>query len=147
MKIIFLDIDGVLNTDDNWGKREPKEASTPHCIAALNKITNATGAKIVVSSAWRIDRTVQQLKDILAEMGVIGEVIGKTPSLDGQRVTEIKAWISMNLGDWPESFITIDDEWIGDSDEFQAIHIKPYYREGLTEAQADQAITLLGGEN
>ena len=66
MKVIFLDIDGVLNTPASiklapifvegaptWYGRH-LHAFDKNCISALNKITDATKAKIVISSTWRL---------------------------------------------------------------------------------------------
>ena len=57
MRVIFLDIDGVLNHDtsmeltkDYWTKPET------YLIERLKKIIDATDAKIVLSSDWRLDR-------------------------------------------------------------------------------------------
>ena len=45
MKVVFLDFDGVINTHEGaWDSA---------AIARLNRITDATGAVIVVSSSWR----------------------------------------------------------------------------------------------
>jgi hypothetical protein len=92
MKVIFLDIDGVLN-HQNWyqyryenidmklvSNEYPKYEFDPKSVECLNWITDATGAKIVVSSTWRLGRTVEELQGLLKSVGVTGEVIDKTPS-------------------------------------------------------------------
>ena len=94
MKIIFLDIDGVLN-HEKWYERRyenidmglvvseyPKYEFDPNSVECLNWLTDATNAKIVVSSTWRLGRTVEELQELLKSVGVTGEVIGKTPSFD-----------------------------------------------------------------
>jgi hypothetical protein len=53
MKPLFLDIDGVLNA------HEPHPGSLyngirPDCMGRLNRVLKATGASLVISSAWRI---------------------------------------------------------------------------------------------
>ena len=57
MKVIFLDIDGVLNTEDTFRKMidgfldiEIDEFRVEY----LKKIVDATDAKIVLSSSWKI---------------------------------------------------------------------------------------------
>lgn len=105
MKIIFLDIDGVLN-HQNWFSRRHKEVNQndvvshypfyefdPESVEQLNRIINETGAKVVVSSTWRLGRTITQLQEILDRVGFIGEVIDKTPNFhakgtdnDGERI-------------------------------------------------------------
>ena len=74
-KYLFLDIDGVLNHDEwfasehykkhqeNW----KKSMFDPECVARVNKILEATGAKLVVSSSWR---SMADLKDIFAGVGL-----------------------------------------------------------------------------
>lgn len=95
MKIIFLDIDGVLNhqkwyktrmdlkngTDSKeWSDSYPFYEFDPESIKHLNKIVDLTGAKVVVSSTWRIGRRISDLQEILDRVGFVGEVIDTTPS-------------------------------------------------------------------
>lgn len=61
MKIIFLDIDGVLNTTETFIKRRKNYERTgvftleidEFRLEYLKKIIDITGAKIVLSSTWR----------------------------------------------------------------------------------------------
>jgi len=115
IKIVFLDIDGVLNSQTFYVKRHEnnpnKQSLTdedefdPAAVKNLNEITDKTGAKIVVSSSWRKSRTLEQLRDLFKRVGIAGEVIGKTPHLSFHHSTysnsvprgcEIKAWLEMN---------------------------------------------------
>jgi len=110
MKIIFLDIDGVLNSEIWFSKTAHLKGDSvffdPRSIKVLNHITDETGAKIVVSSSWRNGRSVSALQELLSLMGVTGEIIGKTPrlqftGLEGYdysipRGNEIKAWLETN---------------------------------------------------
>lgn len=52
MKVIFLDIDGVLNVGFN-GKDEYGHLFYPEFVDNLARIVRETGAKIVISSTWR----------------------------------------------------------------------------------------------
>jgi hypothetical protein len=97
MKVIFLDIDGVLN-HENWFKKRmtikndfnskewndhyPFYEFDPESVKQLNKIIDKTGAKVVISSTWRHGRTIEQLQEILDRVGFVGEVIDTTPSLN-----------------------------------------------------------------
>jgi len=101
LKLLFLDIDGVLNKQ---GHDAPQDKFTiaggilnHTCVDALNELIEATGAKIVISSAWRQKGLAYQ--DILLGSGVVGDVIGETPSLGGYcfRGNEIWAYVSENL--------------------------------------------------
>lgn len=91
MKIIFLDFDGVLNSE-NWYKRRFNEIDTedilgkypfyefdPLSIVELNRIIEETEAKVVVSSTWRIGKRVEDLQKMLDVVGFKGEVIDTTP--------------------------------------------------------------------
>lgn len=96
MKIIFLDIDGVLNHQDWYCRRHeemdqndivshyPLYEFDPESVKWLNHIIEATGSKVVVSSTWRHGRRVEDLQEILDRVGFIGEVIGKTPSMSAK---------------------------------------------------------------
>lgn len=121
MKIIFLDIDGVINNTDwiheqhtlkklNKAKKEQKELSkeefygemlNPEMIVNLNRIILLTGAKVVISSTWRNGLEVEQLQRMFDKKGFKGEIIGKTPNLrdqDSVRGNEIASWIRTNVG-------------------------------------------------
>lgn len=104
MKIIFLDFDGVLVNFEN--------DADPHCVEALNYIIERTKAKLVISSAWRLLYTMNELVHFLKFWGVKGEVIGKTISLDGIRLSqvrpnEIEAWLKN--APRVDSYVILDD--------------------------------------
>lgn len=121
MKIIFLDIDGVLNNQIMYEDREDIIGSkggelSKKCIDQLNDLTRLTEAKIVLSSTWRMDEDVEEY---LAASGIKGEIIGKTPCLRDRfslRGNEIHAWIVENeavIGSYYSdfhSFVILDDD-------------------------------------
>ena len=96
LKIIFLDIDGVLNSDEYavWcatteeGKQFIKDGGH-HWVdrAAVNRIINIcaeTGAGIVLSSSWRywdLENTKKDLNRYRDLMNISGRLIGITPRL------------------------------------------------------------------
>src|SRR5260370_34823589 len=57
MKIIFLDIDGVLNCDNTPNPRKFPYIIDKKLLARLKKLLDRTGAKVVLSSSWRCDPT------------------------------------------------------------------------------------------
>lgn len=79
MKIIFLDIDGVLNVigqgHDDYG-----QLFHQHFMDNLKKIIDETNAKIVVSSSWR-RLGLKKMQDMWKDRQLAGEVIDVTPSL------------------------------------------------------------------
>lgn len=101
MKIIFLDIDGVLNhisyyKSNRWEKTHSyKDDIDPLCIERLNNIIAETGANIVISSTWRIGLGVSELQEILNKKGFKGKIIDKTESFHNDfifRGNEIYKW-------------------------------------------------------
>ena len=96
MKIIFLDIDGVLNCED--GYREGlceyvggHQSFYPPSKDLINLLIEETGAKIVISSSWRKDG-LDRMKEIWKAEGMSGEVIDTTPSLYLQKNGSIYFW-------------------------------------------------------
>lgn len=146
MKIIFLDIDGVLNTISNWGGRLIEKRFTPACINALNRITEYTGAKIVISSSWKNIMGYQELSDLLHFVGIKGEIIGKTPLVKlsgGRRGEEIERFLyEYRKSEFDvSSFVILDDNTdMGDLME-HLVWCSP--ETGLTKGLADIAIRKL----
>jgi len=117
MKLIFLDIDGVLNSqiwDENRNYNHNLKGFksfidryiNPFSIELLNDLIKKTNAKIVISSSHRKKYSVEELKQIFNIAGLKGEIIGKTPVLSFTgienynysvpRGCEIKAWLETN---------------------------------------------------
>lgn len=107
MKIIFLDIDGVLNSQlfytsgraDKIGLGRRSNID-PVAVGYLNDLIRNTDAKVVVTSTWRLGRTTDELQSILEESGFVGEVIDRTIDMrrgdDGDcilRGNEILQWM------------------------------------------------------
>lgn len=140
--VIFLDIDGVLaNVATRYRHGDPA------CVARLNRITDATGARIVVSSTWRFQ---PDIKDKMAAWGVTGEVIGITP--DGSkrdanglyvsvpRGHEIYDWMFANHYDGTRIAILDDDN---DMELLVDFLVRTDTYLGLQDADVDKAIALL----
>jgi len=126
MKIIFLDIDGVLNSD-TWEKSKafkngeyPSNSFDPFSVQLLNNIINETQAKVVLTSTWRLKFTLQEMKDIFRRVGIQCQLIDFTPDLKKDndftlRGNEILKWCKDNrelLGTKPlnyTDFIILDD--------------------------------------
>ena len=111
MKVIFLDIDGVLNSDEYIDKVKrlnlqgiEKEIDIEK-VKILKKIIDETGAKVVLSSSWRYTKNAKYLKELLSEYGIY---VDSTPFMQNERGLEIKQWLSYNPD--VEDFIILDDE-------------------------------------
>ena len=110
--IIFLDIDGVIATMESY--KDHSDLLDRTCINVLNVLTNRVKAKIVISSAWRIEG-LDILQDKLKGAGVKAEIIGVTPRLkqesytsDTKRGKEILQWIKDN--NYEGDYLVLDDD-------------------------------------
>ena len=121
MRLIFLDIDGVLNCQIFYDKRIGNSYIDRHIcrerVSWLNDLCKETGAKIVISSTWRLGRSQQEMQDILKEMGGTFEVVGCTPNLRHEacvRGNEILQYIKEHeeLGPYYDyhDYVIIDDD-------------------------------------
>ena len=160
MKIIFLDIDGVLVNRETVCKHVDFEGQRlnpfhPDCVKNLNKIIEATGAKIVVSSSWRSDNEEvwTSLLFYFTNQGVKQRPIDKTPDLSHyknenglwttrQRGEEIKAWLDAHPGQI-EQFVVIDDSSDMDAVRDNFVHIENGMEKGLESHHAESAILIL----
>lgn len=171
MKVIILDIDGVLNSNKWYGEKitlDLLEAEgdacefDPEAVSILNRITDTTGAKIIVSSSWRNGNT-EYLRKLFKEVGIKGEVLSETKNFHLlynelpfflPRGLEIKEHLSSVYGfpkyDWDiadpkteiETYVILDD----DADmlyEQRNNFIQTTWADGLTDELADKAIAIL----
>lgn len=115
MKILFLDNDGVICLDNNWGGRfkkykkwlklhpetiSQKEVDVYHrfddfdkkAVKVLNEILETTGAEIVVSSDWKKHANLQELGDYYESQGICKRPIALTPSFIGSEKPKDFSW-------------------------------------------------------
>jgi hypothetical protein len=127
MKVIFLDIDGVLNHERFYKERHERrneEGALEHpyseiditSVNNLNNLCDETGAKVVISSTWR-HSGLGYCKDVLEKVGFTGEIIDITPTHESRlRGLEILDWIKSNeelIGDRYYNFteyVILDDD-------------------------------------
>src|SRR5579885_3774360 len=116
VRLVFLDIDGVLNSMQFILKMQglfdnPAHQIDPDAVKRLNRITDATGAFIVVSSTWRIPfviwNNIPGLRQLLADNGITAPVLGATPNTDGNRGSQIQSWLAEHSDQLVESFIIL----------------------------------------
>ena len=153
MKIIFLDIDGVLVNAKSVsgakkicmakGRFRHEEQIDKQCLVALNKIVAKTEAKIVVSSAWRILNSLANLQEIFRNVGLNAEIIDVTPRHGISRGHEIQEWLDNQKFGEISNFVILEDD-VSDVFLLKENVIQTYYfGDGLTEESADQAIDKL----
>ena len=150
MKVIFLDIDGVLNhtqwyvDDRNPGNLNGQEGDIdPLCVERVFRIVNETGAKIVLSSDWKLSWPFARQR--LEKAGFPeGLIIDKTPDLvmrvTDQRGLEIKSWLGQHKD--CTNFCIIDDRTDFYEEQLpHFVHVDSFC--GLTDDNADIAIMIL----
>ena len=167
LKVIFLDIDGVLATNKQFSMNREKfmkknewasELKVPYpfdngCVEILNQILDATDAEIVLSSDWKLHWNLIDIATIFSSNGV-----AKTPrmftknkpisfgNLEKNRANEIDLCIK-NF-DF-KNFVVIDDLDVGkylgdDSDRF----VKTKDQEGLKQLGVkEKIISILNNYN
>lgn len=152
MKIIFLDIDGVLVTRRHLsslmqsGQRFSDGMGLslfdPICVENFIRIINETNAQIVISSTWRM---MPDAVDIVwAERKMPGRIVSVTPrSSSGRRGEEIQRWFEVHKDNFDvERFVIIDDE-VADMGEMLPHVVKTTWMSGLTQELADEIINRL----
>lgn len=158
MKVLFLDIDGVLNSG-NYIKRldgrfdDPKYQIDPDAVVRLNAITDLTGCKIVVSSTWRIafirhPTPLDALQRCLRAYDITGEVIGMTPDkvncVRNCRGKEIQSWLDDHYNE-VEKFVIIDDD--SDMGRLKNHLIKTLFADGIQDTHVRKIVEILGMKN
>jgi hypothetical protein len=153
-KIIFLDVDGVLNWQETWQGPHKDSCSTldPDCCDELKRIVKATKATIVLSSTWRLSfpdgRNAIKLKDWLSDRGLT--IHSLTPNLWDEYGTvmcrghEIKRWLDGHKTEFPDpQFVILDDDNDMNPDQQEFFVQTSFQNGGLTPELADKAIEIL----
>ena len=158
MKVIFCDVDGVLNDTTKTYEVDDKR------VRRLSKLVRKTNAKVVLSSNWRLVYTLYKqhqplhpsqkmaIKKLLflfklhhIEIYDITPTIGYGPE---SRPLEIKRWITMNH---PDSYVIFDDEifWKWDTLKDHVITTSQTFNNewhaGLNDEHIEKALYILEG--
>jgi hypothetical protein len=159
VKILFLDIDGVLNGHD-WNDESQSCNIRRECVAHLNRVIRETGCKIVLSSAWRYivlggDMTLKGFGYMLRTHGLVCQrgatdlIVGCTapdesppnPVRDGERGRQCREWLYGPENQWEVTwFAAVDDEDAG----FAELGIPAVITDGARGLTAEDADKLIG---
>lgn len=172
-KLIFLDVDGVLNCDATFA-REPSEHTKnlpkncpeeerlfarmkdmlePEMVERFNSLVERSGAEVVVSSSWRLHfESFERLRFFFEAIGGIvpGKIIAMTPRVyPGMRFSESPLRGKQIQAYLDENHNGEDDLRIvilDDNDEMA--HLRPRFvrtneRFGLTETDVQEALKIL----
>lgn len=168
-KYLFLDFDGVLNTEFyqdllmSQGKPFRDKHGPffdPMAVKQLKRVVDSTHADIVIESSWKY-LGLEAMQDMWTDRQLPGRVIDITPSIVSaswslnidledfvldvrqSKGFEIDFWLFENT-DADARYVIIDDQYvISDSQLPCFILTNPF--DGLTELLADRAIALLNG--
>lgn len=169
MKILFLGVDGVLNSnetkelipDTNFTGIDNKY------VKRLKKIVDATDAQIVLCSTWRLEKSHGWDHDLTGSRKYLQKKLDKcglryvsqTPDLSKNGIMrghEIQKWLDNNNDITIDSWIVLDDECFSDYEECKIMEhlIRTVqkdtfgkYINGLSEENVEEAIKLLNGGN
>lgn len=164
-RILFLDIDGVLNTErqhnrcvcngvaqvDGFGY-----AFDPEAVANLKRIVKQTGADIVISSSWKF-WGLDAMQRMWERRDLPGKVIDVTPNnvsdemllsvdleymdIPAGKGSEIKEWMTTK-GQQVTHYAILDD--LPDMLPEQESHfVQTDPRIGMTKDNAEQVISIL----
>lgn len=168
-KVIFLDIDGVLNSDRTLYESISLEDDL---ILNLKTLIDNTGAKIILSSSWRaIPEAIAELMDKLDKFGLVISGMtcngvdldwieryefdvtkkyldtrfdydeNKQIKITHDRGAEIFRWLSDHKE--VESFVILDDEDFDIKNYFPDKLIKTNFKTGLTKEDVKKAIQII----
>lgn len=164
MKVVFLDIDGVLNTErylriqaqknEHMDQASMQYNFDPIALKNLKEIIEITNASIVISSTWRFKKdNIEDPKEWtelmrnLESIGINDKVIGVTPTTIKSeylsvRWMEIKQWLLENKEKNVEKFVIIDDEW--DMGEYTNVNFaRCWSYSGLTNEVKHSVLSIL----
>lgn len=165
MKVVFMDCDGVINytqwytSDRNPGNIDGTEGDIdPLCVERIIRICEETGAKIVLSSDWRISWPGSLIR---LENGGFpkGLIIDKTPEhiwrimgyrdymlseddeeYENSRGSEIDEWLQLHTE--VTNYVIIDDRTdFTENQQPHFVHVDSYV--GLTDEDVELAIGIL----
>ena len=153
MRVIFLDFDGVLNSREWMEKRAAQgeifsmvEEVDASAVANLNEIIAQTGAKVVISSSWRLAFDMAHIEGVLRKAGFKGMIISKTPrrtTYPARRGNEIKQWLEER--DNIESYVIVDDD--GDMlEEQKSNFVQTSFLYGLKKEHVERAVSILNAD-
>jgi hypothetical protein len=154
MKVIFLDIDGVVNCYDTKERAPSKVIGVEQrLITYIKEIVDATGAELVLSSTWRKDWAFNlmdgkdwfYLRDEFAKQDL--QFLDYTPSRrDSWRGEEIKEWLESTEYD-VESYVIIDDEMFDIWDLHEGHMVQTSDMTGIKPGAVKMAIEILSKQH
>lgn len=135
-RLLFLDIDGVLNSVNYYMTRVRGEVPTsvfeyhstdldPTAVDLLKNFVLEYNIDIVLSSTWRKLFAISEIKDLFTLAGWEGiPIIDFTPVLHTIRGEEIQKWYNMFESEYDEYVIIDDDaDFLPSQLEYNFVHV------------------------
>lgn len=158
MKLIFLDIDGVLNSSTYFFSKEYLDETAkmsdaelmllahpshldPVALKLVSHIVNESGAQVVLSSSWRMKYSTEEWTEMMQKRGATFKITDRTPKLSGTtRGTEIMDFIN-SMRSRPDSIVILDDH--NDMGNLSKYLVLTNAKFGITMADAEKALQIL----
>ena len=169
MKVIFLDVDGVLNSE-HWYKKNHKRhpekcradtAIDPRYVRNLRRLIDCTGAKVILSATCRgavKANKAHHIRQVFKQHGI--EIYDYTPRTGMERGIDIQEWLNHHLH--VTNIVILDDDsdmchlmeylvktkyapYFRIGEKWHRIHLPFwwYFNEGLCNRKVRQAIRML----
>lgn len=140
--VLFLDVDGVLHPPNPKVDRLFFRKS---CMELLRDVLLESGAKIVLSTTWRLHEEGRSaLAAKLSEYG-IPLFVSRTPSIaQFQRPKEILAWVAKNR---PRTWVAVDDWPLHEDSRMDGHFVQTRQRHGLEPATAARICALFAQQS
>lgn len=155
MKVVFLDIDGVLNSAEHR-RNMLRQGDYSVIIESahlelLQKLVATTDASIVLISSWRkywfkegsIDEAGQRIEEAFHKLGLV--IYDKTPVLrNSSRSQEVEQWLKQHS--YVKHFVILDDNDFGWSKSLRSHWVHCPSESGITLGLAKEATDVLNGK-
>ena len=117
MNVLFLDVDGVLNShkyltslyEKKKRRLEREEFFDPKCMIVLKKIVSKFNLEIVITSSWKI-ADMCTLERVFKKYEL--DILDKTKNYGDKRGREIREWLQDHND--VDNFVILDDDFFSD---------------------------------
>lgn len=145
--LLFLDVDGVLNTND-WIWTHPDRDDDfihidPSRVEIVNNLVSKLDCKVVISSTYRILHSLVDLRYGLREKGATfwNRVIGRTDQIGSMRGDQIERFMFK----YPDHKLVILDD-SADMNRMMQYLVRTNPDTGIVETDIDRAIAIIDNQ-
>ena len=144
MKIVFCDIDGVLNSEIGT-KKTGIAGIEEDKLALLKSLLERTGAELVITSKARFAKTIHEERlEIVRRYGIVIKDAFQGGALTTRpKAIEVLAYLQ-NKASGCQNFVIFDDNDDGFSETFGSNAILVDGHTGLSESDVEKATQILG---